>query len=80
MSDSLASSLSTADVNEGILIQDVEVEVDTTDGEGGSAVGQLDNTAADEDSKKSLRDKLKETLNKRHQSPSEFKSHPFIHV
>jgi hypothetical protein len=72
-SESLASSLSNADVNEGILIQDVEVEVDTTDGEGGSAVGQLDSMATDEDSKRSLRDKLRETLSKRHQSPSEFR-------
>lgn len=72
-SESSASSLSNADVNEGILIQDVEVEVDTTDGDGGSAVGQLDSVATDEDSKRSLRDKLRETLSKRHNSPSEFR-------
>jgi hypothetical protein len=69
----LASSLSNTDVNEGILIQDVEVEVDTTDGEGGSAVGQLGSMATDEDSKRSLRDKLRETLSNRHHSPSELR-------
>jgi vacuolar fusion protein MON1 len=74
-SDSLASSLSNnnGETNEGILIQEVEVEVDTVDGEEGNAVGHVDSLAGDESSKRSLRDKLRRTLSKKQANAGEWR-------
>jgi hypothetical protein len=47
---------------DGILVQGVDAEVDTVDGDDGNAVGYV---AADENSKKNLRDQLRQTLSKR---------------
>jgi hypothetical protein len=57
--DSSASSV----VNvEGILVQDLDAEVDTVDDEDGNAVGYI---ATESGSKQSLRDNLRRTLSKR---------------
>ena len=63
--DSSASSVVDAD---GILIQGVDAEVDTVEGDDGNAVGYV---AAGEGSKKNLRDQLRQTLNKRQPSAGE---------
>ncbi|TFK70405.1 DUF254-domain-containing protein [Pluteus cervinus] len=47
-------------MNEGILVQDVESEADTTDAE--AAVGHLQSSSTDEESRKNLRDQLRRTL------------------
>lgn len=47
---------------EGILVQEVDAEVDTNDGEDAVAVGYV---ATEEGSKKNLRDQLRRTLSKR---------------
>lgn len=57
--DSSASSMVDA---EGILVQEVDAEVDTNDGEDAVAVGYV---ATEEGSKKNLRDQLRRTLSKR---------------
>lgn len=63
--DSSASSVVDTD---GILIQGVDAEVDTVEGDDGNAVGYV---AAGEGSKKNLRDQLRQTLNKRQPSAGE---------
>ncbi|KAJ7025400.1 trafficking protein Mon1-domain-containing protein [Mycena alexandri] len=62
--DSTASSVVNLDLNEGILIQDVDVDTDTVDGEDITVMGIV-NAATDEASKKSLRDQLRRTLSHR---------------
>lgn len=47
-------------MSEGILLQDVDADVETVDSDEAVAVGQLD--AGDEVSKKTLRDQLRRTL------------------
>ncbi|KAH7885260.1 DUF254-domain-containing protein [Phlebopus sp. FC_14] len=59
--ESSASSVINLDLNEGILVHDVDAEVDTVDSEETTAVGQIDEVA-DEESRKSLRDRLRRTL------------------
>lgn len=64
--DSSASSVVNLDTNEGILIQDLDAEVEATDGEEGIAIGHLDSgLSRDEQSKQSLREKLRKTLSSR---------------
>ncbi|KAF9221613.1 DUF254-domain-containing protein [Gyrodon lividus] len=59
--ESSASSVINLDINDGILVHDVDAEVDTTNSEEITAVGQIDDVA-DEESRKSLRDQLRRTL------------------
>ncbi|KAH9950658.1 trafficking protein Mon1-domain-containing protein [Amylocystis lapponica] len=66
--DSSASSILNTELSEGMLIQDPEAEVDTTDGEQATASGHVESHAGDEESKKSLRDQLRRTLNKKESS------------
>ena len=61
--DSSASSMVDA---EGILVQEVDAEVDTNDVEDTVAIGYV---ATDEGSKKNLRDQLRRTLSKRPSNP-----------
>ncbi|KAF9049532.1 DUF254-domain-containing protein [Hymenopellis radicata] len=63
MPESSASSINNVDMSEGILVQDVDAEVETVDSDDAVAVGQLD--ADDEESKKTLRDHLRRTLKTR---------------
>lgn len=64
------------DLNEGILIQDVEAETDTVDGEDVSAIGIVNTT---DEAKKALRDQLR-TLSHRPSRPGEsLPSFPAIH-
>jgi hypothetical protein len=65
--DSTASSVVNLDLNEGILIQDVDAETDTVDGEDVTVMGIVHTT--DEASKKSLRDQLRKTLSHRPSRP-----------
>ena len=64
-----SSSSSTIDLDvgpvSGILVSDVEqADPEIGDGDEGSAVGQFDNDAASESSRKQLREQLKRTLTK----------------
>ena len=52
------------DISDGILVHDVDAEVDTTTSEETTAVGLI-NDIADEESRKSLRDQLRRTLSKK---------------
>lgn len=63
--ESSASSVINLDMNEGILVPEIDAEVDTVDGEAGSAIGHAALPAGDEASKKALRDQLRRTLNKK---------------
>ncbi|KAJ7288158.1 trafficking protein Mon1-domain-containing protein [Mycena rebaudengoi] len=65
--DSTASSVVNLDLNEGILIQDVDAETDTADGEEINVMGIVNTT--DEVSKKTLRDQLRKTLSHRPSRP-----------
>ncbi|KAJ6525298.1 trafficking protein Mon1-domain-containing protein [Mycena vulgaris] len=65
--DSTASSVVNLDLNEGILIQDVDADTDTVDGEEITVMGIVNTT--DEASKKSLRDQLRRTLSHRPSRP-----------
>lgn len=67
--DSSASSVANLDLNEGILIQDIDAEVDTISSEEGTAIGQIDATSGDDQSKQSLRDQLRRTLSHRPSKP-----------
>ncbi|KAJ7133021.1 trafficking protein Mon1-domain-containing protein [Mycena filopes] len=67
--DSTASSVVNLDLNEGILIQDVDGDADTVDGEEITVVMGIVNAATDEASKKSLRDQLRRTLSSRPSRP-----------
>ncbi|KIY72503.1 DUF254-domain-containing protein [Cylindrobasidium torrendii FP15055 ss-10] len=62
--ESSASSINNVDMAEGILVLDVDAEVEPADSEEGIAVGQID-ANADEESKKTLREQLRKTLNTR---------------
>ncbi|KAG1745888.1 DUF254-domain-containing protein [Suillus paluster] len=59
--ESSASSVTNLDLNDGLLVHDVDPEVDTTHSEDTTAVGQIDDVA-DEESRKNLRDHLRRTL------------------
>lgn len=52
------------DISDGILVHDVDAEVETTASEETTAIGQIDDVA-DEVSRKSLRDQLRRTLSKK---------------
>lgn len=52
------------DISDGILVHDVDAEVETTASEETTALGQIGDIA-DEESRKSLRDQLRRTLSKR---------------
>lgn len=66
--DSTASSLINMDLNDGILVQDVEVE--TEDAEDISVMTlNSDRAKIDEASKKSLRDQLRKTLSRKPSGP-----------
>ncbi|KAJ6475067.1 trafficking protein Mon1-domain-containing protein [Mycena vitilis] len=65
--DSTASSVVNLDLNEGILIQDVDSEAETADGEDVNVMGIVNTT--DEASKKNLRDQLRRTLSHRPSRP-----------
>jgi len=67
--NSSASSVVNLDLNEGILLQDVDAEVDTVDSEDVTVMGLVDSSAGDEDSKKTLRDQLRNTLSHRPSRP-----------
>ncbi|OJA17220.1 hypothetical protein AZE42_00206 [Rhizopogon vesiculosus] len=58
--ESSASSVTNLDLNEGILVHDVDPDVDTTRSED-TAVGQIDDVASEE-SRRNLRDHLRRTL------------------
>lgn len=62
--ESSASSVINLDISDGILVADVDAEVETAASEETTAVGQIDDVA-DEESRKSLRDQLRRTLSKR---------------
>ena len=62
--ESSASSVINLDISDGILVHDVDAEVDTTTSEETTAVGLI-NDIADEESRKSLRDQLRRTLSKK---------------
>ena len=62
--ESSASSVINLDISDGILVHDVDAEVDTTTSEETTAVGLIDDIA-DEESRKSLRDQLRRTLSKK---------------
>ncbi|KDQ62528.1 hypothetical protein JAAARDRAFT_189835 [Jaapia argillacea MUCL 33604] len=66
---SSASSVINMDVSEGILVPEADVEVDTVEGEEGSAIGRVAAPSADEDSKKHLRDQLRRTLSNKGSNP-----------
>lgn len=63
--DSSASSV--VDV-EGILVQEVDAEVDAADGDDGTAIGYV---VPNEGSKKNLRDQLRRTLSRRQSNAGE---------
>lgn len=62
--ESSASSVINLDISDGILVHDVDAEVETTTGEETTAVGQI-HDIPDEQSRKSLRDQLRRTLSKK---------------
>lgn len=59
------------ELTDGILVQDVDAEVDTVEGD---VMGRVGIHASDETSKKTLRDQLRQTLSKRQMSMGEFLS------
>lgn len=68
--DSSASSVVNMDMTEGILIQDMDAEVDTVYGEEMNATGQIDEISNEDGPKKILRDHLRKTLNERRPTQS----------
>ena len=62
--ESSSSSVINLDISDGILVHDVDAEVETTTGEETTAVGQI-HDIPDEQSRKSLRDQLRRTLSKK---------------
>lgn len=62
--ESSASSVINLDLSDGILVHDVDAEVETATSEETTAVGQNDDVA-DEESRKNLRVHLRRTLNKK---------------
>ncbi|KAG8214619.1 hypothetical protein J3R82DRAFT_9695 [Butyriboletus roseoflavus] len=72
--ESSASSVVNLDISDGILVHDVDAEVETMASEEITAVGQVDDIAGEE-SRKSLRDQLRRTLSKKeHTDPHSLKS------
>ncbi|KAL0961249.1 hypothetical protein HGRIS_006211 [Hohenbuehelia grisea] len=65
MLDSSASSVANLDLSEGILVQDVDAEADTAESDEVTVMGSVETTAGEEDSKRSLRDQLRKTLNQK---------------
>lgn len=65
---SSSSSINNVDTSDRILVPEPEADVDTVI-EQQNAVGQMDATADDEESKESLRAKLRSTLSKRRSLP-----------
>ncbi|KAJ8696394.1 Vacuolar fusion protein mon1 [Pleurotus ostreatus] len=65
MLDSAASSVLDLDMTEGILLQEAETDADAAEGEEVNVMGSLNTTAGHEDSKQSLRDQLRKTLNRK---------------
>ncbi|KAF4599518.1 Vacuolar fusion protein mon1 [Pleurotus pulmonarius] len=63
--DSAASSVLDLDMTEGILLQEAETDADAAEGEEVNVMGSLNTTAGHEDSKQSLRDQLRKTLNRK---------------
>lgn len=65
---SSASSMSGVDIGDGgadsggILVQELDADVDTIDGDEGNASGHMENRAGEEESKKLLRESLRRTL------------------
>lgn len=55
-------------IAEGMLVQEVDVEVDVVDGEQGTINGRMDARAGDEESKQHLREQLRRTLNRKESS------------
>ncbi|KAL6303478.1 trafficking protein Mon1-domain-containing protein [Sparassis latifolia] len=72
---SSSSSCLTVDMSEGILVQESEVEAETADAERVDATGHVESRAGDEESKKNLRETLRQTLNKK-ESRSDLSSRP----
>lgn len=70
---SASSSILNPNLPEGMLIQEPDADVETTDAD---VSGHVESHAGDEESKKNLRDQLRRTLNKKdsrageHLSPS----------
>ncbi|KAG2151303.1 DUF254-domain-containing protein [Suillus clintonianus] len=78
--ESSASSVTNLDLNDGILVHDVDPEVDTTHSEETTAVGQIDDVA-DEESRKNLRDHLRRTLSvQREKSDARRKTDEFLEI
>ncbi len=63
--DSAASSVLDLDMTEGILLQEAETDADAAEGEEVNVMGSLNTTAGHADSKQSLRDQLRKTLNRK---------------
>ncbi|KAI1793387.1 trafficking protein Mon1-domain-containing protein [Ganoderma leucocontextum] len=61
----LGDTSSGSSVVEGILVQEQDADIDIIDGEQGSAAGLVESPAANEESKKNLRDQLRRTLSKK---------------
>lgn len=68
---SSASSMNNVDMSDRILVLEPEADVDTAT-EHQNAVGQMDTTASDEESKGNLRAKLRNTLSKKQSLPGAF--------
>lgn len=68
--ESSASSVTNLDLNEGILVHDVDPDVDTPHSED-TAVGQIDDVASEE-SRKNLRDHLRRTLSVQREKSGQF--------
>ncbi len=47
---------------EGILVQEPDAEVETTDGEQGTVSGHLESSSSDEEARRNLRDHLRKTI------------------
>ena len=74
--ESSASSVVNLDISDGILVHDVDAEVETMTSEEITAVGQVDDIAGEE-SRKSLRDHLRRTLSKKEHAGI---SHAFLDI
>lgn len=78
--ESSASSITNLDLNDGILVHEMDPEVDTTHSEDTTAVGQIDDVA-DEESRKNLRDHLRRTLSiQREKSDAKRKTDEFLEI
>jgi hypothetical protein len=68
--ESSASSVTNLDLNDGILVHEVDPDVETTHSEDTTAVGQIDE--ADEESRKNLRNHLRRTLSVQREKSGHF--------